>query len=64
MRHQQKYLRNTRTVTHPQLLSVHKVCERFAVSQRYVYRHAKELPHYRLGSRMKFSEAELLRYWK
>jgi excisionase family DNA binding protein len=52
------------TVNPSQLLSVQQVCERFGVSQHFVYMHLKELPHYRLGSRVKFSEAELLRFFK
>jgi excisionase family DNA binding protein len=46
------------------LLSAKEAAQRFGVSLNFLYRHAKELPHYRVGIQLKFSEQELRQYFK
>lgn len=46
------------------LLSVREAAELLGVSMNFIYRHAKELPLYRVGIKLKFAEEELRLYFK
>lgn len=64
MKQQPQQTRATGTVTQPVLLTAKQVCERFGVSRTWIQRHAHELPHFRLGTLLKFSEKELLAWFR
>lgn len=46
------------------LLSVRDAAKQFGVSMNFMYRHAKKLPMYRVGIKLKFAEEELRLYFK
>lgn len=52
------------TTSHTPLLTVREAAARFKVSQNFLYRHLRELPHMKLGSSVRFIEHELMIFWK
>ncbi len=46
------------------LLSAKDAAQRFGVSINWIYRHAKDVPHFRVGFKLKFDAQELRHYFK
>lgn len=46
------------------LLKPLEVCKLLGVSKCFIYEHVKHLPHYRVGSELRFLRSELLEHFK